>query len=173
MSEDLKINSPEASSARPPRIAETLPEKTKSSALPGILMIAAVVVGVAGMIGQKPIKNFFHPPLSATTASTIPATSLAPIFAKILPSASTSLPPIPPHAFHLTSISLSGTTRLAVIEGHPILEGHALPVAGQPGWKVAEIHDGFVVLDYLGNRLSCPIEIPAAKPLNDRLHSLN
>lgn len=168
----LKITPPESSLAKKTDSAP-LPAQPASSPIFGILMVSAVVVGLAGLIFQSRIKAFFSQPHLPPAAMLAQVTALAPTLTKILGPAKVPLPPIPSHAFHVTSIALNGATRIAVIDGQQVLEGHAVVVPGQPGWKVVEIHDGSVVLDYLGNRVPCGLEAPLRKPLNDRLHSLN
>ena len=136
----------------------------------GIALAALIVIPLGAITMKARIKTIwmhFQPPPPEPPAVVVKPLP-PPVPQKIV------LPIVKPGTFVLRSISLSPAGSLAVINDKNLGIGDPVEIAGQPGWKVAEIHAHEVVLDYYGNRLPVPVSDGVArKPLDDRLHALN
>lgn len=102
-----------------------------------------------------------HPALPAPTPLAIP------------PVKKIALPAIKAEMFNVTSILLGGAAPIAVINGKACSVGDQVPVAGEPGWKLARILEDRVVLDYFGNPVAVMLNLALApKPFHDELNPL-
>jgi hypothetical protein len=136
----------------------------------GIAIAAAILIPLAGVALKQKLAwalSHFDKPKPEPIVQASPATALpSPQPVKI------PLPPIRPGTFKVTSILLADQ-RLAVINGKELSEGDPVPVSGQPGWKIAQIRDDSVVLDYYGNLVGVGLTIlDSPGPLNDQLQPL-
>ncbi|GEM_PF-6323426 len=133
----------------------------------GIGVAALIILPVSGVMLQAKIKAIWMhfnqlPPAAAQIFAPPPVPKKVP------------MPEVKPGTFNVSSISLDGATHLAVINGQELAEGDAVPVPNQPGWKLAQIRESEVLLDFFGNSLVVKLNVALnTKPLNDQLHPLN
>ncbi|MEA3188164.1 MAG: hypothetical protein QOD99_1994 [Chthoniobacter sp.] len=164
-------------SAPPPDAAlrKTIFGLNHSSVIYGGIAIAALVILPLGGIAVRARIRALH---AQVEPSPIPAAVVAPVKPFVAPTPvpvkKIPMPVVKPGTFEVTSIMTGGPTGIAVINGREHVKGDEVPVAGEPGWKVEEIHENGVTLNYFGNLLVVELEAEGAtKPLNDKLRPLD